>query len=139
MNEVIWVGSFQAWDSMMLCPVCGSSCFINAIYLTGPSTIHVDNLKVIFVSEDELPTQSTSGELPGQSLQEKVAVATSLCIPGPWVWHLNREEGVASSGIVIVIKAKIWQRAVYNYEVLLWFYHYWTPSCPAQETTVVKH
>ena len=33
MNEITFVGSFQAWDSMMLCPMWGRSCIINTTLL----------------------------------------------------------------------------------------------------------
>lgn len=41
------------------------------------------SLKLLLVSDDELHTQSILGELPGEALQEKAAVATLLCISRP--------------------------------------------------------
>lgn len=102
-------------------------------YFTWQCPVHVGNLKVFFVSDDELQTQSTLGELPGEALQEKDCSCHLTLFPGPWVLHPNREWDDASSVIVIVIKPKFWQRAVRNYEVLLWFLSLLGTQLPSPE------
>lgn len=120
MNEITSFGPFRAWASMMLCPVSGSSCFINTILLDSAKYMWTIQKYSLFLMMSFKP-RAFWVNCQDRPCRRRLQLPLHFVFPGPWVLHPNRERDVASSVIVIVIKSKFWQRAVRNYEVLLWF------------------
>lgn len=103
-------------DVVLACMTAFASCTL----LTRQCQVYVDNLKVPFVSHDGPQTWRTLGALPGQALQE-VSVATSLCVSRPL--GIAPQQGTSCCQFChsLCNEIQVWQRAVHNYEVLLWF------------------